>query len=82
MWPCCDDTSSDDDEHNTDNTLLPLFADALIAPALLAGLTEVGELYIALGCRFVVDIFTIAQQERPSPEPDPLPLEPGLEPWF
>ena len=51
MWPCCDDTSSDDDEHNTDNTLLLLFADAHIAPALLAGLSEVDELKIALGCR-------------------------------
>ena len=40
------------------------------------------ELYIALGCRFAWDIFTIAQQDRPSPEPGPLPLEPGPEPWF
>ena len=48
MWACCDDTSSDD-EHNTDNTLL-LFGDAYIAPALLAGLSEVDALMIALGC--------------------------------
>ena len=41
MWPCCDNTSSDDDEHNTDNHLLLLFADVGIAPALLAGLSEV-----------------------------------------
>ena len=81
-WPFCDDTSSDDDEHNTGNTLLLLFADAYIAPALLAGLTEVDELYISLGCRFALDMFTIAQQDRPSPEPDPLPSEPDLEPWF
>ena len=44
--------------------------------------SPVDELYIALGCRFTLDIFNIAQQERPSLEPDPLPLEPGLEPWF
>ena len=46
MWPCCADTASDDGEHNTDNTLLLLFADAYIAPALLAGLTDV-DAYIA-----------------------------------
>ena len=49
MWPCCDDTSSEDDEHNTGNILLLLFADAFIAPALLACLSEVDELYTALG---------------------------------
>ena len=27
MWPCCDFTSSDGDEHNTDNNFLLLFAD-------------------------------------------------------
>ena len=82
MWPCCDDTSSDDDEHNTDNTLPLLFADAFIAAALLAGLSEVDELKMALGCRFALDIFTVAQQDRPSPDPVPLPLDPGLEAWF
>ena len=50
-------TSSDDDEHNTDNYFLLLFADVDIAPALLAGLSEVDVLYIALGCRFALDIF-------------------------
>ena len=79
---CCDDTSSDDDEHNTNNTLLLLFADAYIAPALLAGLSEVDELMIALGCRFALDIFTIAQQDRPPLDPVPLPLDPGIAPWF
>ena len=49
-----------------------LFADALIAPVLLTGLSDVDELMVALGCRFAVDIFTIAQQDRPHPEPDPL----------
>ena len=83
MWPCCDDTSSNDDEHNTGNTLLLLFVDADIAPALLAGLSEVDELKIALGCRFALDIFTIAQQDRPSsPGLDHLPLDPNLEPYF
>ena len=58
MWPCYDDTSSDDDEHNTDKTLLLLFADAHIAPARLTSLSEVDELKIALSCRFALDIFT------------------------
>ena len=73
LWPCCDDTSSDDDEHNTDNSLLLVFADADIAPALLAGLSDVDVLYIALGCRFALDIFTIAQQYRPSQDLEPPP---------
>ena len=78
MWPCCDDTSSDDDERNTDNALLLLFADAYIAPALLAGLFDVDELYIAFGCRVALDILTIAQQDRHSPDPEPAPLEAEL----
>ena len=41
MWPCCDITSSDDDEHNTDSNFLLLFADVDITPTLLEGLTEV-----------------------------------------
>ena len=73
---------SDDDEHNTDNTLLLLFADAYIAPAPLADLSEVDELKTELGCVFALVIFTIAQQDRPSPDPVPLPLDPGLDPWF
>ena len=79
---CCHGTSADEDEHNTDNTLLLLFADACIAPALLAGLSDVDELCIALGCIFALDIFTIAQQNRPSPDLEPLPLEAELEPWL
>ena len=51
MWPCCDITSSDDDEHNTDSNFLLLFADVDITPTLLEGLTEVDVLHIALGCR-------------------------------
>ena len=41
MWPCCDFTSSDDDEHNTDNNFLLLFADIAITPTLLEGLSEI-----------------------------------------
>ena len=39
----------DDDEHNTDNNFLLLFADIAITPTLLEGLTEVDVLHIALG---------------------------------
>ena len=81
-WPCCDHTSSDDDEHNTDNSLLLLFADADIAPTLLAGLSDVDVLHIALGCRFALDIVTIAQQYRPSPDLELLPLDAELKPWL
>ena len=66
----------------TPTTLCYSFADAYIAPALHAGLSEVDELKTALGCRFAMDIFTIAQQDRPSPDPVPLPLDPHLEPSF
>ena len=62
MWPCCDITSSDDGEHNTDSNFLLLFADVGIMPTLLEGLTEADVLHIALGCRFALDIFTISQQ--------------------
>ena len=62
MWPCCDFTSSDDDEHNTDNNFLLLFADIAITPTLLDCLSEIDVLHIALGCRFALDIFTISQQ--------------------
>ena len=55
MWPCCDITSSDDDEHNTDSNFLLLFADVDITPTLLEGLTEVDVLHIALGRRFALD---------------------------
>ena len=59
---CCDFTSSDDDEHNTDSNFLLLFADVDTAPTLLEDLTEVDVLHVALGCRFALDIFTILQQ--------------------
>ena len=62
MWPCCDITSSDDAEHNTDNNFLLLFADIGIMPTLLERLTDIDVLHIALGCRFALDIFTVSQQ--------------------
>ena len=78
MWPCCDFTSSDDDEHNTDNNFLLLFADVGITHTLLESLTEVDVLHIALGSRFAVDIFTISQQFSPTPDHEPLPHDPEL----
>ena len=76
MLPCCDFTSSDDDEHNTVNNFLLLFADIAVTPILLEGLTEVDVLHIALGCRFAPDIFTVSQQLSPTPDPEPLPYDP------
>ena len=73
MWPCCDFTSSDDDEHNTDNNFVLLFADIAITPTLFEGLTEVDVLHTALGCRFTLDIFTISKQHSPTPVHEPLP---------
>ena len=80
MWPCCDITSSDDDEHNTGSNFLLLFVDVDITPTLLEGLTEVDVLHIALGCRFALDIFTISQQYSPTPDHEPLPHDPELFP--
>ena len=65
MWPCCDITSSDDDEHYTDSNFLLLFADVGITPTLLEGLTEVDVLHIGLGCRFALDIFMISHEQLP-----------------
>ena len=76
MWPCCDFTSSDDDEHNTDNNFLLLFTDAGITPSLLEGLSEVDALHIALGCRFALVVFTIPQQPSPTPHHVPLSHDP------
>ena len=78
MWPCCDFTSSDDDEHNTDNNFLLLFADIGSTPTLLEDLTEVDVLHIALGCRFALDIFTISQQHSPMPGHELFPFDPEL----
>ena len=76
MWPCCDITSSDDDEHNTDSNFLLLFADVGITPTLLEGLSEIDVLHNALGCRFALDIFRISQQLSPTPDHEPLPHDP------
>ena len=70
MWACCADSSSDEDEHNTGHTLSLLFTDVHTAPSLLSDLSELGELTVALLCRFALDNFTVAQQDRPPPEPD------------
>ena len=78
MWPCCDFTSSDDDEHNTDSNFLLLFADIGIMPTLLDGLTDVDVLHIALGCRFALDIFTVSQHFPSVLELEPLPDDPEL----
>ena len=75
MWPCCDITSSDDDEHNTDCIFLLLFADIGIVPTLLDGLTDVDVLHIALGCRFALDIFTVSQHCSSALEHEPLPYD-------
>ena len=80
MWPCCDFTSSDDDEHNTDNNFLLLFADVDITPTLLEGLSEVDVLHIAIGCRFALDIFAISQHHSPTPDHEPTPLDAELVP--
>ena len=76
VWPCCDFTSSDDDEHNTDSNFLLLFEDVDITPILLEGLTDVDVLHIALGCRFALDILTISQLLSPTPDHEPLPHDP------
>ena len=79
LAPSCgpaDDTSSDDDDHNTSNVLLLLCADALIAPVLLAGLSDLDELKVALGCRLALDVFNIAQQDYPVADQEPVICDP------
>ena len=61
MWACCDDTSSDHDDHNTSNAFM-----LLVAPVLLSGLTDLDELKVAFECRFVLDVFTIIQHGHPT----------------
>ena len=78
MWPCCDFTSSDDDEHNTDSSFLLLFLDIGITPTLLDDLTDVDVLLIALGCRFALDILTVSQHDSSTLVLDPLPDDPEL----
>ena len=81
MWGCCADSASDDEKHNTRNAFLLLCADALVAPVLLSGLTDVDELMVALGCRFALDILTVAQQDWPPPVPVTLAHDPGHALW-
>ena len=78
MLPGSDFTSSDEDEHNTDNNFLLLFADIGIMPNLLDGLNDVDVLHIALGCRFALDILTVSQHYASTLEIDPLPDDPEL----
>ena len=78
MWPCCDFSSFDDDEHNTDNNFLLLFADVEITTTLLEGLSEVDALHMALGCRFALNIFTISQQYSHTPVHEPISLDAEL----
>ena len=66
MWGCYDVPSSDDDEHNMGNPLLQLCAHALVAPSLLSGFVELDDLWVALSCRFPLDVWTIMQQDYPS----------------
>ena len=73
MWPCCDFTSSDDDEHNTDNKFLLLFADVDITSTLHEGLTEIDVLHKAFGS-------TISQQYSPTPDHETLPHDPEFAP--
>ena len=70
MWACCEDISSDDDDHNTGNSLLLLCAHALVAPVLPSGMSEADELLVALTCRFAVDVFTVIQQDYPAAAQD------------
>ena len=73
MLPGCDFTSSDEEEHNTDNNFLLLFADIGLMPNLLDGLNDVDVVHIALGCRFALDILTDSQHYASTLELDPLP---------
>ena len=69
MCACCADSSSDDDEQNACNTLLLLFADALVAPALLADLSEVDEFMAASSCRFAWTFSPLRSKTGPFPNP-------------
>ena len=70
---------SDDDEHNTGNNFLLLFADVDISPTLLEGPSEVDVLYFPIGCRIALDIITISQQYSLTPDHVPTPLDAELE---
>ena len=67
------------DHHNTSNALLLLCADALIAPVLHAGLTDLDELKVALGCRFA--LITTIQQDNPVAHQEPVICDPASAAW-
>ena len=79
MFACCDDTTSDDDGHNTDNDALLLFGHALVAPVLLSRLSAIDELSLALTCRFALDIFTTNQHNYPDAFEENTPFDLELE---
>ena len=66
----------DDDDHNTSNAFLLLCADALVGLVVLAGLTDLDELKVALGCRFALDVFTIIPQDHTVVDQEPVDLRP------
>ena len=79
MFAFCGDTTSDDDEHNTDSAALLLFGHALVAPRSLSRLSAADELFLALTCRFALDIFTIIQQDYPVALEEDTPFDLELE---
>ena len=56
MWACCTDTSSDGDEHKTDNDALLLLGHAIVALMLLSRLSALDDLSLALTFRFALGI--------------------------
>ena len=78
MWACCDDTSSDDGEHNTSDAFLLFCADRPHR----AGASCRDELKVALGCRFSLHVFTVAQQDHPLDDQDSVNCGLGPVPAF
>ena len=65
--------------------VVPLFVGerrlSLIALVLLAGLTDVDELMVALECRFALDVFIVAQQDFPLADHNSLNHDLGRALW-
>ena len=84
MWASCDDTSSDDDEHNTSNTLL--FALFLPTPSSRLSFSRAfptwtsSWLYWGAGLPWTFS--PLLSKTGPHPEPDPLAHDPGYAFWF
>ena len=78
MWPCCDITSSDDDERNTDSNFLLLCADVGITPTLLEGLTEVDALHMGPWLQIRPGHIHDFAATFPIPDHEPLPHDPEL----